>query len=239
MIRQDWSTLKKLMFAKTAASGAAAVEATATGNPLAFLTDLSKPLKSLLIPFSDENGVTGLSVWNGGKNLLNPATVRKSGSDLWWYEQDGLFLHAGTYTFSFGVSMSALYVIDKETDATIRTRYSSKKDTFTLTENRTVKFRVYVSGGVSIDEEAQLEAGSTDTAYEPYVPITETDISFPVSAGTPTAGQLDIISGVLTVTAPTAGTYQLTGEQITAIVGNNTLWSDADGGMTAIYLKKG
>ena len=33
-------------------------------------------------------------------------------------------------------------------------------------------------------------------------------------------------------------TVQLTGEQITALVGDNTLWSDANGDMTAVYLKK-
>lgn len=32
---------------------------------------------------------------------------------------------------------------------------------------------------------------------------------------------------------------QLTTQQITALIGNNTIWSDADGSMTAIYLKKG
>ena len=31
---------------------------------------------------------------------------------------------------------------------------------------------------------------------------------------------------------------QLTPQQITALVGNNTIWSDADHGMTAVYLKK-
>ena len=31
----------------------------------------------------------------------------------------------------------------------------------------------------------------------------------------------------------------LTPQQITALIGNNTIWSDADGSMTATYLKKG
>ena len=85
MIRQDWSTLKKLMFAKTAAAGAAVTEATAMGNPLTFLTDLARPLKSLLIPFSPIQQGTGdpspsnirpiipwdgLTVWHGGGNLM-------------------------------------------------------------------------------------------------------------------------------------------------------------------------
>lgn len=74
MIRQDWSTLKKLMFMKAAAGGGAAVEATATGNPLTFQTDLARPLKSLLIPFTPQQEGTGdpspqnirsILPWNG------------------------------------------------------------------------------------------------------------------------------------------------------------------------------
>lgn len=38
---------------------------------------------------------------------------------------------------------------------------------------------------------------------------------------------------------PTPTEQTLTGHQITALVGDNTIWSDADGSMTAVYLKKG
>ena len=72
-----------------AASGGKTVEATATGNPLTFVTDLAKPLKSLLIPFTPIQSGTGdpspsnirsilpwngLKVWNG-KNLLDEENV--------------------------------------------------------------------------------------------------------------------------------------------------------------------
>lgn len=177
---------------------------------------------------------------------------------------------------------------------------------------------------------AQLEVGQTATAYEPYHPITDTDIVFPSAVY---GGTLDVVSGVLTVewakdtltgekviaygtTGNTGAHYvgidlenvsdnqisnaycdkykpvspvpsasytacrlasngtkvylydpsftdeataksilnnspvefvyklatpqeiQLTPQQITAIVGDNTIWSDADGEMTATYLKK-
>ena len=185
----------------------------------------------------------------------------------------------------------------------------------------------------------QLEIGSVSTDYEPYKPITETDIVFPSPVY---GGTLDVVSGVLTVEWVTvradafswetsiltskgqafmttgsvsvpfapwqnekgqafamsnaliknsfAGNFDdapansfwwnngrsgyrcvfdqnasvqdlmqfftdndvifcgklaepfeitLTPEQITALVGNNTIWSDADGSMTAVYLKKG
>ena len=79
-----WSPTKKLMLLGAMAGGKA-VEDTATGNPLIFLTDLARPLKSLLIPFtpiqegsgdpSPENvrpitGWTGVNVSHSGKNVL-------------------------------------------------------------------------------------------------------------------------------------------------------------------------
>lgn len=87
-----WSPTRKLMLLGAMAGGKA-VEDTATGNPLTFLTDLARPLKSLLIPFtpkqegtgdpSPENvrpiiGWNGMNVWNGGENLIDEATVSRS-----------------------------------------------------------------------------------------------------------------------------------------------------------------
>lgn len=66
------------------------VEYTATGNPLTFNTNVAKPLRSLLIPFtptqtgtgdpSPENvrqifGIVGLTAWRTGKNLFNAMAV--------------------------------------------------------------------------------------------------------------------------------------------------------------------
>lgn len=79
--------LRQLLFLK--ASGGKATENTATGNPLTFTTNIAKPLKSLLIPWtptqagsgdpSPENvrsisGITGLTVSNSGADTSNPTT---------------------------------------------------------------------------------------------------------------------------------------------------------------------
>lgn len=84
MIRGDWSTMKKLMVLK-GMTGAPPVEDTATGNPLKFTTDLAKPLRSLLIPFTPQQEGTGdpspsnirsilpwngLSVFGSGQNII-------------------------------------------------------------------------------------------------------------------------------------------------------------------------
>lgn len=54
------SGIQKLLFLKAAlAGGGSAIERTAIGNPLTFSTDLSRPLKSLLIPFTPQQEGTG------------------------------------------------------------------------------------------------------------------------------------------------------------------------------------
>ena len=83
----DLTPTQKLILLAKASGAGALVEGTATGNPLTFLTDVAKPLKSLLIPFTpvqegsgDPSPVnirnfipwTGLNAWQAGKNLLNP-----------------------------------------------------------------------------------------------------------------------------------------------------------------------
>lgn len=65
--------------------GASIIERTAIGNPLTFLTDLARPLKSLLIPFTPQQEGTGdpspqnvrpivpwngLKVWKSGQNII-------------------------------------------------------------------------------------------------------------------------------------------------------------------------
>ena len=91
MIHQNLSTLRKLMLLKGVTGGSKAIEATATGNPLTFQTDLARPLKSLLIPFMPQQEGTGdpspenirsiipwngLSVFGGGKNYASDISNR-------------------------------------------------------------------------------------------------------------------------------------------------------------------
>ena len=80
----DMTMLRKLMFLK-AASGGSVVEDTATGNPVTFMTDIARTLKSLIVNFlpvqsgtgdpSPTNvrpitGWTGVTVNHGEKNLV-------------------------------------------------------------------------------------------------------------------------------------------------------------------------
>lgn len=116
-----WSPTRKLMLLGTMAGGKA-VEDTATGNPLTFLTDLARPLKSLVANFlpvqpsgtpSPENilpitGWTGVNVGRCGKNMFNG--VRENGyisdsgvigSDGYNYHSELIRVEAGEkYTYS-------------------------------------------------------------------------------------------------------------------------------------------
>lgn len=101
-----WSPTKKLMMLGAMAGGKL-VEDTATGNPLTFITDASKPLKSLLVPFlpvqsgsgdpSPQNirpivAWDGLTVWNGGANLFDGNYVTgliQNTAESAWYRNTG------------------------------------------------------------------------------------------------------------------------------------------------------
>lgn len=102
-INKEWSPLKKLLF-MNAASGGNLKEYTATGNPVAFTTNVSKPLAQMLIPFtpvqegsgdpSPENvrpitGWTGVTEYRTGRNLLDP-----NGTEYYNYTISG----TGEYT---------------------------------------------------------------------------------------------------------------------------------------------
>lgn len=367
-----------MMIGETVGAAVKLVEDTATGNPLTFITDVSKPLKSLLIPFTPIQSGTGdpspenirsilpwdgLTVFGGGKNLLNPTkyvfnTITSRGLTF-EVQSDGSVKVTGTTESSdFGPTLSVRFKLHAGTycgyrdDGNVYVAYRKSTSEeggvttglvspFTLDGSEWVYCNIYVRNPGTFDTilHPQIARENTQTAYEPYKPITETDIVFPSPVY---GGTLDVVSGVLTVEwgavradsceweqyasnpygqgfrtlgttevpfsswqsddayllaksnalkpAPYDGTFdgsplnsfwwnnyrtgyrciythnatvqdlmnfftennvifcgklaepyeiQLTPTQITAIVGDNTIWSDADGSMTAVYLKKG
>lgn len=375
MIFDEMTTMRKLMLLHGVFDSKSIGE-TATGNPLTFVTDLARPLKSLLIPFSPRQEGTGapspenirsilpwngLMVFGGGKNLLpNTASSKTANGVTFTVNSDGTISVSGTATGYADLTIGKSEVPNKGKivlsglEEAVKIRWSqirildandnvlgdfygqatTRPYVINMDDYPTAKYvqigikrednNVAVSGTVK----PMLEVGETATAYEPYHPITETDIPFasPVYGGT-----LDVVSGVLTVTheglvstwgqakvdrkqsgyqqgrmffthdVPVSGqsgasatnqkcniakyqwddfngtphfytgtlegrncavilipedtpdeteivvsaklrtTYevQLTKAQLTALLGNNTIWSDADGSMTAVYLKKG
>lgn len=288
-----------------AASGGKTVEDTATGNPLTFTADISKPLKSLLIPFTPQQEGSGdpspsnirsilpwdgLKVFGSGKNIVtddftngvlsletgkvtyNPQfvvsgfipvkpltsyyfrcpTVDKTELDIVYYDRDKQYIG---YTDADGYSSC---------NTPGRSRKTPAGCYYVRIDARNAQY----NNDICINYPASV------TGYVPAVGITDTDIVFPSPVY---GGTLDVVSGVLTVewaeiasyngetipgewlsdrdvysagTTPTIGAQvvyklaepqeqTLTGHQITALIGNNTIWSDADGSMTAVYLKNG
>lgn len=162
MIRQDWSTLKKLMFLKTAAGGSVA-EDTATGNPMSFNTNLAKQLKSLIIPFTPVqsgsgnpsptnvrpiSGVSAVNVWRTGENLLDYDRIEDVdiGDDL-GNRKGVTFTKAGKYYIKALRTRDTgayLYARAKNADGTYNSiRYivgntTVTNQTITLTEGQTL-----------------------------------------------------------------------------------------------------
>lgn len=351
--------------------GSSVAEYTATGNPLIFQTDISSPLKSLLIPFTPQQEGTGdpspenirpilpwngLTVFGGGKSViqfvtteLKITTTTYNGYSGWCDQltiEPAFIGKKVTYSVEIDATDSEgqtnavavwayrknggwQYIGEKGNNIAMGTKGLS---TVTVTLYSTIEwiaFGLNAQKGM-ICRNPMVELGQTATAYEPYHPITDTDIGFPSPVY---GGTLDVVSGVLTVThklvkisslswayqanwngrfrgsandkdgvqatvtanvfcdsykselgtnsndnivcgygkgiggliyikdssfgedaeafVETMGehyicypvvnpqTVTLTPTQLTALIGNNTIWSDADGQMTAIYLKKG
>lgn len=354
--------LQRLLALSAMYAGPGVVEETATGNPLVFSTSIANPLKSLLIPFTPKQTGSGdpspsnirpIVPWEGlklshtGKNLYDK-TAGNTG--VWW---NGKVLGAYTdYRASDKIPVvpNAKYTLSKSATGQNQVEYFDKNGdylnqsvshfgtvVYTITIPSDVYFITFNIANTALDT-AQFEVGQTATAYEPYKPVTETDIPFPSPVY---GGTLDAVTGVLTVewvmasfkrtvfgavqegaldyrqytdsTLPVAKTdgsswynarreqksnicvianpysetsfgnligvvfsidafqkkptfrisdalYQsltdtddiefvyelatpqeitLTPQQIVALSGNNTIWSDADGTMTAVYFNKG
>lgn len=211
-----------------AMAGGKLVEDTVTGNPLTFITDKAKPLKSLLVPFTPQQEGSGdpspsnirsilpwdgLTVYGGGKNLLNPAYFAES-SDFYsvengvitakksdyraWSSVPKMLLHAGTYTISKSTSEGIMMVRSSINDYASSIVYAEgvASGKFTLNQDAYIAIKPSESMSYPATFTIQLEVGSSATTYEEYKPITETAIPFasPVYGGT-----LDVVSGVLTV----------------------------------------
>lgn len=357
--------LRRLLLLSALMGGASLVEDTETGNPVAFETDVAKPLVSLIanfLPVQTGSGNpspdnvrpivpwNGFTVWSGGRNLCPLGTVTFSRTKKSYIGE----LPAGTYTISALVTSTdtdntrcllRLWKDDSHVGSDIYfTRNTREKRTITIDEPFNYVYMyasdsyVHTEGDTATFADIQIETGSTETSYEPYKTITETDISFPSPVY---GGYIDLVTGEVWKTWETVdmgslrwnwtgtnttdvcrmstsslsgvieesssnsvigkivcpvyksisadSTYlkntgisvgrnkavivydenyntstsmddfttavtgkmlayglaspvlitTLTLQQITALIGNNTIWSDANGEMTAIYYKKG
>ena len=217
---KEWSTHKKLLFAMGLAGKE--VEDTATGNPLTFITDLAKPLKSLVANFlpvqasgtpSPDNilpitGWDGLKVWNGGENVFD-GVLEKGYIDAQGQNSSSND-NVRSKNYISVVPGTSYYVKFKTTQSS-----ASNMKVFYYTADKTYKSNGWRQAGImnvpsdvyfirfymdsaytaGTDRDIAINYPSTETGYEaPH--ITETDIVFPSPVY---GGTLDVVSGVLTV----------------------------------------
>lgn len=226
-----YQTSGMLNFLVSEASDVRKKEQTLSGDIVSFSADEQSPLK--IVVDIDSTGWTGCEVARTGANLFNKATavqgkwlnintgaVENTTSTYWL--SDYIPVKAGvTYTSAeTQSSRNWLYDTNKNALSRVTTR------TFTPTQDGFYRTTISISAGVSLDN-VQVVVGSTLPTYEAYNGTT-LSVTFPVEAGTVTAGTLTIdYDG--SVKLQTGGqTYTLTSvSPIETLIGDNNIWADA------------
>ena len=209
-------TNEELLFLAGASGGG--VEHTIINNPATFTTDLAKPLRKLLVPFtpvqagsgdpSPDNvrpitGFAGLNIYRTGKNLYDGQFPSLS-SNIYYRHY---FVGDATVTGSSNVPLSAqgygnIFLLPGKVNSGVSTGGNNITDGVSRTVNPvdgwvTVAYRNNYDVNPA-DYNVQIEVGATATAYEPYSGAT-VPVSWQTEAGTVYGGELDALTGVLTV----------------------------------------
>lgn len=165
---------------------------------------LEKGAKTSYAPYSNIcpiSGLTGLSVYRTGKNLVDPSkkVATSTTTEKWYNDGTGFLLHGGqTYALSSNISTDATYFVYFYDMGGTQLAYGKWATTYTPSADTYVYFQYYESGGAHLaDAELQLELGSA-TTYEPYNGNTYS-VDWSTQAGTVYSGTVDVVTGVLTV----------------------------------------
>lgn len=220
LFRKNMTPIRKLLLMKMFAGGVPISEYTATGNPLTFNTNVAKPLKSLTIPWtpvqsgtgdpSPENvrsisGVSGVNVWQTGKNLFDGEYPEIVPAPLYYR---AIYVGNETVTVSSDIvktgtsSYSNLFALAGNVSTGAATGINDVREGVSRTITPingyiTLAYRSFEDVDPR-DYHTQIEVGSTATPYTPYTGTTKS-IVFPDEVGTVYGGSLDVVSGVLTV----------------------------------------
>ena len=161
------------------------------------------------------SGHIGVELTRTGKNLLDSSKVEQGTLNADGSEKTAttrvrtpyIRLSAGSYTLSNSDMRQVVYVYDIDAnksfiDAESYTAWQGSDFSFALTGNRYVRFifcKTDNSNVVPSDlQYAQLELGSTATAYEPYTSETHST-TFPQEQSPVYGGEVDWTNGVLRV----------------------------------------
>lgn len=244
----DLMSRRRILLAQAAQESA--VLATATGNPIKFETDLTRPLKSLAVPF---NNLSGCSIFSTGKNLFdgewefgtwNTNTGNKGNSSSDLRCKNLIAAPSGVINFSrtdTSVSFYALFIAykkDKSYSRYLGARSNNASITLAADEGY---FTFFLYARTTPLENAMFELTTqSNPTYEPYHGQT-IPISWQSEAGT-------IVNGTVTlnddgsadvVNSDTGNNYHLANVgNLTTFLGTNTIWTDTNGTNTAEYWKK-
>lgn len=242
------SPVRKLLMLKAMTGSESLVEATATGNPCTFETDVAKALKQCKVLFtpvqsgsgdpSPENerpitGWTGLTVNHSGEDTSNPTqypvtfpaeagTVYGGTVDLTsgvltveWkgitFDSAGAGWYAGYFQRSYNLTDKAYY------NANSITYYCDRLNAIKNGQRgqNVGNYASLIDNGNQVGFSSMQETQSNFDAW-----IEENPVTFVYQLAT-------------------TKTIHLTAQQITALIGENNLWSDANGNLEVKYMKKG
>ena len=107
-----------------------------------------------------------------GKNLMAPYNVYVDDGrhNIFCYQDNGLWLPAGTYTIHMNTVCTALCVRPYGSSQNLHVKYATKSLTFTLSEAARVHFLFYNETAIAAGAEntIQLEVGSIATEFAPH-----------------------------------------------------------------------
>lgn len=180
---REMTPLRKLLLMKVAAGGVPINEYTTTGNPMSFDTNVSKPLKSLVIPWtptqsgtgdpSPENvrpisGVSAVNVWRTGKNLFDVAHATILDGYLGGTTGNYTFTESATSkTFVIPCKGNTHYTVTRK-NAESRFSVGTTKELHTSGEFSIVDFRNYNNTGNSTKEVHITTSESVNYMYVWY-----------------------------------------------------------------------
>ena len=235
----DFFSMEDLLF--LAGASGKAVEDTATGNPLTFQTDLARPLKSLLIPFTPVQSGSGdpspqnvrpLVPWNGLK-------VYHSGADTSEYtETDISFpspVYGGEHEAVSGKLMSFYALLTKNTaEMNNNEDYPGWKNSGVENIIGTGVNELLRNVLTNVSPVSSLSVGANTAYGSDVLYLNKSFFNKTQSEWIALAIDVQIL-----VPLATPQEITLTPEQITALKGENTIWSDANGDCSVTFLKKG
>ena len=240
--------LRKLLYLKAAIPGDELVEATATGNPATFTTDVKKALKGLVIPFKpvqsgsgdpapdnvrDITGWTGLHIYKSGEDTSNPDTITVS-----WQTEAGT-VYGGSLNAKTGV-LTVEYILVTGRWGDLPEAYSSETIIERILILNATTYGTADTGWVNTcacNVAKRAWAGTANETPHFYIGISPSYGTCVAYIYLPAATSDDItIKVAAKLKEPT--TVQLDPVVIKTLIGKNNIWTDTTEDITVTYLKK-